>query len=261
MFDGNKSPHISPRDCQIWIDFDGTISSKDTLDELIKNFSIDDSWLLAEEQWSKGLIGSRQCLEKEFALLRITPDTLNDFLSKMKIDMGLFQILNLCEKWSIPITVVSDGIDLFITKILNSNGVFNLTIRSNTIIHEDNRITLVCPHHDSTCGVKAAHCKCSSMRELGIPGKHNIYIGDGRSDLCPARHADIVFAKNALANCLRKEGIPFTEFHDLGYVADSLSETWKHSVSVARVLPRIMGKVNTSINRIIRYNRRTSDFK
>ena len=216
----------APEKSQVWIDFDGTISKKDTLDELITRFSINDSWHELERLWRENLIGSRECLEGEFALLRITKEELNEVLGSMQIDAGLLDILELCEQRSIPVAVVSDGIDFFIKKILSSNGVFSLVVRSNTAKFVEGRFTLECPHNDPKCDVKAAHCKCASMKALGQPGRRNIYIGDGRSDLCPARKADIVFAKNVLAACLKAENIGHIEYTNLGQVASVLSSAW-----------------------------------
>jgi SHS2 domain-containing protein len=50
-----------------------------------------------------------------------------------------------------------------------------------------------------------------------------IYIGDGHSDRCPARHATTVFAKSHLAQILAAEGVPYREFENLSQVAAMLS--------------------------------------
>ena len=40
-----------------------------------------------------------------------------------------------------------------------------------------------------------------------------VYIGDGRSDTCAASHADIIFAKGALAAFCNERRIPHYTFH------------------------------------------------
>ena len=47
-----------------------------------------------------------------------------------------------------------------------------------------------------------------------------IYIGDGRSDFCVAGRADLVFAKDKLADYCSDKNIPFIAFDDF---ADLLS--------------------------------------
>ncbi|EQD32500.1 phosphoserine phosphatase [mine drainage metagenome] len=63
MFDPNVP---LPSKAQVWIDFDGTISREDVLDELVSRFASNDSWKLVEERWRTGLIGSAECLRSEF---------------------------------------------------------------------------------------------------------------------------------------------------------------------------------------------------
>ena len=41
-----------------------------------------------------------------------------------------------------------------------------------------------------------------------------IYVGDGRSDICPAKEADIVMAKGVLLKYLRSHKLPCVEFNN-----------------------------------------------
>jgi 2-hydroxy-3-keto-5-methylthiopentenyl-1-phosphate phosphatase len=231
-----------PEKCQLWIDFDGTISKKDTLDELISRFSVDDSWKEIERQWRENLIGSRECLEKEFSLLRVSDTELENLLDSIGIDNGLYEILDICERLSIPVAILSDGVDFFIKRILSSGGISDLTVRSNTVKKENGAFLLVCPHNDPVCKVSAAHCKCSSMKALGQPGRKNIYIGDGRSDLCPARKADFVFAKNVLAQCLREENANYIEYANLRHVSSYLTAAWQRYAVTEESIRTVSGQ-------------------
>src|SRR5208337_922479 len=143
---------------QVWIDFDGTISERDTLDELISKYSINDSWKLVEERWHAGLIGSRQCLEEEFALLRIPASELHSSIEGIGVDKGIFNLLNIFDTFSIPVAIVSDGVDIFIKQILKNNGISGIPIRSNTIEYTEPFLKLKCLHNNPDCDSKAAHC-------------------------------------------------------------------------------------------------------
>jgi len=59
-----------------------------------------------------------------------------------------------------------------------------------------------------------------------------IYIGDGRSDLCVSRKADVRFAKGVLANLLASENLPFHRFDTLSDVARMLEKRWINSEAV-----------------------------
>ena len=215
------------KECQVWIDFDGTITKKDTLDELILKYSIDDSWKLIEKRWQSGLIGSRQCLEEEFALLRIPRAELHKSIENIEVDDGIFKLLNIIKAYSIQIAIVSDGVDLFINQILKNNKIHGITIRSNSIEYNDPYLKLICPYSNANCAVNSAHCKCLSMDSLKTPDKKSIYIGDGLSDLCAAKRSDFIFAKGALAKSLSTEGKLFFEFQDLTQIADFIIERWE----------------------------------
>jgi len=213
-------------ECQVWLDFDGTITKKDTLDSLILKYSIDDSWKLIEKRWQAGLIGSRQCLEEEFALLRIPGAELYRFIESIEIDEGIFDLLSVIKAHSIPVAIVSDGIDLFINQILANNGIRDVTVRSNTVEYNEPYLKLICPYSNADCPVNSAHCKCLSIDTLGTPGKKSIYIGDGLSDLCAAKRSDFVFAKGVLAKNLTTSGNLFFGFTNLAQVADFIGKRW-----------------------------------
>src|SRR3982750_2175187 len=172
---------------QVWIDFDGTLAGRDVLDDLIRNYSRDDSWKMIEEQWQAGLIGSRQCLEQQLALVRVGGEELGHYLDSVELDPGALGLLKLLKKFHVPVAVLSDGIDHFIKRILKNHGVMHLPVRSNTIERQADRMRVLCPHSNASCTSASAHCKCASATALGRGGRGTIYIGDGRSDLCAAR--------------------------------------------------------------------------
>jgi len=211
---------------QVWIDFDGTITQKDVLDELITRFAVDDSWKQAEREWQAGKIGSADCLRRQFAVVRISDEQLGPFVDSIPIDPGIVSLLSLVKKLNVPIAVLSDGIDRFIKPILARSGISDLMIRSNSIDRDGLKVNLVCPHGRADCVSKSAHCKCGSIDLLGQTEKQSIYIGDGRSDLCPSRKSECVFAKGVLGKFLEEEGMPFIPFDTLSEVHGILSTAW-----------------------------------
>jgi 2-hydroxy-3-keto-5-methylthiopentenyl-1-phosphate phosphatase len=222
---------------QVWIDFDGTITRRVVLDDLIQRYAVSDAWKLIEERWQAGIIGSRDCLREEFDLIRIGKEELAEFLEGVAVDPGLNRLLDSLRKHRVPVAVLSDGIEHFIRSVLARNGITDVPIRSNTLVHRGKRLSLRCPNASDACTCAAAHCKCTSAQELLQIGRTTIYIGDGRSDLCPSRKANAVFAKGALAQALTREAIPFTPFITLNDVAETLEAAW--SVPSPASLPRV----------------------
>jgi 2,3-diketo-5-methylthio-1-phosphopentane phosphatase len=225
-----------PGEAAVWIDFDRTITRRDVLDDLIEKYAVDKSWLEVERLWQTGQIGSRECLRQEFALIRIDDAALHRFLDHVAIDPGFVRLVELLAAHRVPLSIVSDGIDWFIDRILHRAGVSHIPVRANTLSREGQTMALLCPHHDPACVTGAAHCKCSSIRILGDGQRRSIYIGDGRSDLCPARTCDVVFAKLTLAELMATEGRPFIPFVTLNDVADTLTAAWG-SAAASNAIP------------------------
>jgi 2,3-diketo-5-methylthio-1-phosphopentane phosphatase len=215
-----------PDSSQVLIDFDGTISRIDVLDRLIERFAPDGSWKDIEEKWQAGLIGSRECLSEEFAMLRVRKEQVRDLLSKIPLDPGVTGLFEMLEAAEVPVAILSDGVDFFIQRLLARVGLAHIPVRANAIRHQGDRIELRCPHSNACCESAAAHCKCASMKDFSLPGRKSIYIGDGRSDLCPARKADVVFAKGVLAESLALDGIDFIPYGTLDDVTDVLANAW-----------------------------------
>jgi 2,3-diketo-5-methylthio-1-phosphopentane phosphatase len=219
------TPIPPPQSAEVWIDFDGTITRLDVLDELIRRFAVDDSWKVAEAEWQAGLIGSRDCLTRQLGVVAATDEQLDRFVDEIPVDVGFVKLVNLLDENKVTWTILSDGIDRFISRLTKRVGIETARFRSNMIDTRTGRLNLICPHGSPDCRSASAHCKCSSIRSLST-GKTGIYIGDGRSDLCPIRTVSCRFAKGVLAVTLEREGLSYIAFDTLDDVADILTVAW-----------------------------------
>ncbi len=218
-----------PRSAEVWIDFDGTLTQGDVVDGLIRSFAVTDHWRALEADWQAGRIGSQACLAGQFDLVRIADDELEAFLDSVSLDPGAPSLLNMLRGWRVPVTILSDGIDWFIDRILRAGGVEPPPIRSNRLVRAEETLRLECPHQSAACSSAAAHCKCASLAALETAGTRRVYIGDGQSDLCVARKAHVRFAKGVLATRLTDEGLPFIPFRTLHDVCMILDACWTQS--------------------------------
>ena len=216
---------------QVWFDFDGTISRQDVLDELVNRFSRNESWKLVEERWKAGLIGSEACLREEFSLLDVSDDDLYAFVDQVEIDGGFIPLIELLRQNHVPFAILSDGIEKFIRRILSRFNAGDIEIRANRIARRNQQLHLVCPHRQEFCLSAAAHCKCSSAKNLRIGQRKTVYIGDGRSDVCPARQADVVFAKGVLANELATQQHAYIPYASLHEIVAIMNRAWTSRVA------------------------------
>jgi 2-hydroxy-3-keto-5-methylthiopentenyl-1-phosphate phosphatase len=89
------------------------------------------------------------------------------------------------------------------------------------------------PHADLACVTDAATCKCAVAASLRKAGRRVVLIGDGLSDCCLARSADLVLARGKLLEYCRKQGIahePAPDFSAVvGYMHSLASGTSKRA--------------------------------
>ena len=210
--------------CKVFFDFDNTITSFDVLDDIIKRFSVDDKWKAVEKLWLDGKIGSRECLKKQIEMVRVTRRDLLRYLGKVKVNPYFKKIIPILQKNHAGPVILSDDFDFIVGTILRNNGIKGLDVRTNRIKLKDSRLIPSFPYTNSDCW-KCAHCKKKNLLEGGFGSKITIYIGDGRSDVCPAKKADLVFAKGSLLKHFRQNQLPYRRFKDLREVYNYLKRT------------------------------------
>jgi 2-hydroxy-3-keto-5-methylthiopentenyl-1-phosphate phosphatase len=108
--------------------------------------------------------------------------------------------------------VVSDGFDVYISRVLEHAGLSSLPVFSNSAVYSNGGgITPSFPHSDAEC-TACANCKRNHLLTHSGEDDVIVYIGDGHSDCCPARYADIVYAKHTLLKYCEKENITYHRF-------------------------------------------------
>jgi 2,3-diketo-5-methylthio-1-phosphopentane phosphatase len=210
--------------CHVFVDFDGTIVPRDATDFLFERFA-DPSWQDIERQWQDGLIGSRECMARQVALLRATPRKLERAVESLAIDRGFAPFVAQCRRSDIAITIISDGFDWVIGRVLSRAGL--------TLPYHANRLEAVAadrwrvtfPSARSDCRTLAGNCKCSFTDAYSTYVK--VVIGDGRSDHCVAGRADLVFAKAKLLELCQTGGVTHFAFEDFFDVSDRFG-AWLH---------------------------------
>jgi 2,3-diketo-5-methylthio-1-phosphopentane phosphatase len=210
----------------VFIDFDGTIVPRDASDFLFERFG-EPAWQDVEAEWKSGRIGSRECMARQVALLRATPDALKSAISTLEIDRGFAEFVQRCRGWGVGMTVVSDGFDLVIAQVLRASGVLLPFLANHLSPIAPDRWRVTFPSSRSDCRVLAGNCKCASTEPYATAVK--VVIGDGRSDHCIAQRADLVFAKAELLELCRSSGTPHFAFADFCDVSTAFAAWLKGS--------------------------------
>lgn len=209
-----QPPRLS--DSQIFFDFDNTITDFDVLDGIIERFSVNRDWIAYEEAWKNGKIGSRQCLEGQLRSIRVTRPQLHAYLETVAIDASFSRLLALLHRSGVQPVIVSDSFSQIIRYILDYNSITDVPIFANSLRMQGDRLLPSFPHAGAECN-RCGHCKTETLARSEFAGKRAVYVGDGLSDLCPARRADLVFAKRgcSLQRHLLETSLPCHLFDDL----------------------------------------------
>jgi 2-hydroxy-3-keto-5-methylthiopentenyl-1-phosphate phosphatase len=204
-------------------DFDGTVTKEDVIDRVLEEFA-DPKWMEIEWSWVNGEIGSRDCLAMQTKLIRAKVRDLLDFLETIHVDETFVDFARYCKNKGFEIVILSDGIDLFIKSILGRYGVNDIRIYSNSLGSANGRYEMYFPYFRKNCLSKSGICKCKIMEELSNPSNVNILVGDGRSDFCIARKADLAFAKSDLLDFCRVEKISHMNHSEFGDIIKWLED-------------------------------------
>ena len=205
-------------------DFDGTISKNDTFDQLLERYA-DPHWQNIEADWLNGKIGTGECMSKQMALVNVEKAELDNFLSRIQIDINFVKFVKFCKSLNIEVSIASDGVDYLIKSILKNYKIDSLNFASNKLIFKDNnKYQLEFKKKTDLCDSGSMVCKCSVVQGLKN-NKKIIYVGDGFSDLCVSNHVDLVIAKSSLlAHCIKNKlpHYPFYDFSDVQSIVKNL---------------------------------------
>lgn len=199
----------------LFLDFDNTVTIGDVLDAVIERFSITERWRSWEAAWQRGDVSTAECLSDQIGDLRVEVDALTRFVRDTPIDACFSDLVGFCREKRVPLFIVSDNFSVIVRAILKNHLLGGVPSFANELLFDGNKPTARFPHTNPRCG-RCAHCK--AVHFAGFASHRKIYVGDGLSDICPAEAADVVFAKDALADHLARAGIPFLPFAGLGDV-------------------------------------------
>ncbi|MDR4494871.1 MAG: MtnX-like HAD-IB family phosphatase [Nitrospirales bacterium] len=207
---------------EIFCDFDGTITRVDATDAVLETFALP-AWREWEQRWVNNEITSRECLLRQVKLIRADRETLIRFVANLPIDEGIFELDRQCEKHQIPLTIVSDGLDLLIEAILRRHDLLHLPVLSNRLDWDETGLpALTFPFSMPECRSGSGTCKCALAQLFSTSSSQAIYIGDGQSDRCVSGNVDTLFAKGSLQTWCQAQRIPFLPFETLTDVANHI---------------------------------------
>ena len=214
---------------KIFIDFDGTVTKKDVGDELFRVFSRTsiESYLA---EYRRGNLSAVSCYRLQAESCgSLNRRNLDDLISEQEIDSSVLDFFDFCRQNGMECRIVSDGMDYYIKKILNKSGLGRVPFYANRLelvpYDSDGRVCMKIsfPYTDEECD-RCACCKRNIMLTRCADEDLIMYIGEGYSDRCPVRYADVVFAKDELRRFCQHNKIPHFEYKSFSDIIRFLNE-------------------------------------
>eukprot|EP00835_Amoeboradix_gromovi_P005355 NODE_495_length_7749_cov_0.107974.p3 type:complete len:392 gc:universal NODE_495_length_7749_cov_0.107974:100-1275(+) len=218
---------------RLFCDFDGTICSQDTgviVIDYAKNID-------RKELESKVLNNKqtyRDAVTRMWKSVKTPLDKANELLRGVDLDIGTSKLREFLSKRSLPLYILSNGLDVLIEPILTYHTKVN--VRNNTCVQD---IYLLANYgyprpegwevvwrHDSEHG----HDKAETVEAYLLKGETAVFVGDGISDMASVEALTkknfplLIFAKEgkALEKFCKTQGIQYKPFKTLVDVVTAL---------------------------------------
>jgi 2-hydroxy-3-keto-5-methylthiopentenyl-1-phosphate phosphatase len=204
------------------VDFDGTITEQDLLDQIALTFGDEDVYREVDEGLDNDSLTLHEVIRREFEPVRTPLEQVREWvLENVRVRPGFHEVVALANERGWRFVIVSSGFRELIEPVLEREGIAGVEVLSNTV-NPDPEGWKVQFRVSEVCEVCGQPCKRSTAAAVA-DGTELVYVGDGYSDRCAAESADLVFARRGLASYLEERGVPFERFEDFNSIARRLA--------------------------------------
>lgn len=204
-------PGTPPGPSVLALDWDGTVTERDTLHMAIEEFGDLGVFTAMERELGRRLT-LHEVIACELRTITAPLATVVDWLVEhVRIRPGFAELVELHDPF-----LVSAGFHELIEPVLEREGI-QVRVAANRLDARPDGWRAVF-RDEAPCPVCGEPCKRGAL-DRSHPFA---YAGDGVSDRCVARAAERVFARDDLARWLAREGIEFEPFETLEDVARML---------------------------------------
>jgi len=211
---------LDPVRLHVFTDFDGTITTMDTLNFLATRLGAGtEAFRESERQLREGRLTEREAIALGVgAIRRPFPEAAAILRAEVPIDPDFAPFARWCAANGVPLTVLSGGFEEIIALYVTPEEFPGLQVCANRLRPG----TWECCFRDDS---PDGHDKAAALREARRAGRQTVLVGDGISDEGPAGAADLVFARSGrpLAEHCRRRGIACEEYESFYDVLSGLS--------------------------------------
>jgi len=206
---------------RVFCDFDGTVCPADVGAEFFRTFAgatareyeeASQQGLLAVHEWMQRLCAAVPSMRRE---------EFDAFIDRFAVDEHFPPFAEFVRERGMSITILSDGLDAYIERILSRADLSAVPYYANHAVwigeNGMRKFSLQLPYTDAECS-QCGNCKRNHILTSCADDDVIVYAGDGYSDRCPVRYADVVFAKGQLIAFCQEQNITYTPFRHFGEI-------------------------------------------
>jgi len=206
-------------------DFDGTITREDSNSLLVEACGNPENARI-EADFISGYMSSRDAFIQHFDAMRISLTEYIEFIeSNIAITEGFDKFLEITRKLEVPMFIVTGGYHQAVTSVLGDERLSGVEVYANNLSGEPHIKPVfrtknpICEKAFGPCGNCKRDCIRTIRRESG---RKILFIGDGITDHCAVEEADLIFAKDFLAEYCKEQALPYVTYKDFTDIIDYL---------------------------------------
>ena len=208
----------------VLVDFDGTACPVDVTGELCEHFAAGD-WAACDDAVRGQQMTPRAAIDRQAGMLSDgRSEMLRFVLGSFSVAPSFVTIVRWAESQGLPVAVVSDGFGFYVEPMLAAVGLDRVRVLTNRLASSPPPSRLAHPYAHPEC-LGCGTCKMLAILDYRSQLGPVAFVGEGQSDRFAAHYADVVFAKQRLAEICEDEGIGFLPWATFADVQRALTET------------------------------------
>jgi 2-hydroxy-3-keto-5-methylthiopentenyl-1-phosphate phosphatase len=206
-----------------FLDYDGTLTTHECNEIVLQRFT-GDAWRPLDAEAQADRMSHAEVFDRQIGLIQAPrEELLGALVAEAEPAPGLAAFLaELDARGGRPV-IVSAGLREAIAAVWARENLPPVELHASELVGDGpqggppyrlvfSEVLGDCPR----CGPRS--CKGAALRALRRPGETVLAFGDGPSDLCPARAADLTFARDHLAERCADEGLEWRPLNDFATV-------------------------------------------
>jgi 2-hydroxy-3-keto-5-methylthiopentenyl-1-phosphate phosphatase len=198
-------------------DFDGTITEGDVSFAILDAYARPD-WRQLFQDYEDGKITVGQFNTEAFSTVKADKNTLLEIVRKeTRVRPGLKELVTACRRKGYRFVIVSNGLRFYIDDILQSLGLTGIEVFAAETDFRPEGLDVRYTGPDGK--YLDTDFKIAYLNFFHGQGYRLTYIGNGSSDLAPARISERIFAIDTLLKRCNEERVSCIPFTDLSQIA------------------------------------------